>query len=94
MEQELGTAVTFVPHLVPLDRGILETIYVKVAAGTTNEQIAGVHRGVRARAISADCTKRALPEIKHVAWTISRHRLAAIRVPTGSSSSRASSMPW
>ena len=40
MEQELGAAVTFVPHLVPLDRGILETIYVKVAPGTTAEQIA------------------------------------------------------
>ena len=39
MEQELGATVTFVPHLVPLDRGILETIYVKVAPGTTAEQI-------------------------------------------------------
>src|SRR5215831_6946070 len=27
IEQELGTAVTFVPHLLPIDRGILETIY-------------------------------------------------------------------
>src|SRR5688572_6155802 len=27
IEQELGCRVTFVPHLVPLDRGILETIY-------------------------------------------------------------------
>ena len=29
--------VTFVPHLVPLDRGILATIYVRLAAGTTEE---------------------------------------------------------
>jgi N-acetyl-gamma-glutamyl-phosphate reductase len=42
MEQELGTDVTFVPHLVPLDRGILETIYVKVQPGTTAEQISDV----------------------------------------------------
>ena len=39
MEQELGSEVTFVPHLVPLDRGILETIYVKTRPGTTNEAI-------------------------------------------------------
>ena len=30
IEQELGAPVTFVPHLVPLDRGILETIYARV----------------------------------------------------------------
>jgi len=27
IEQELGVPVTFVPHLVPIDRGIFETIY-------------------------------------------------------------------
>ena len=30
-----GAPVTFVPHLVPLDRGILETIYARVTPGTT-----------------------------------------------------------
>src|SRR6187399_750316 len=39
MEQELGAAVTFVPHLVPLDRGILETIYVKLTPGTTADAV-------------------------------------------------------
>ena len=39
IEQELGTAVTFVPHLVPLDRGILETIYVSLRPGTTEAQV-------------------------------------------------------
>ena len=29
IEQELGMDVTFVPHLVPIDRGILETIYAR-----------------------------------------------------------------
>ena len=33
IEQELGTPVTFVPHLVPLDRGILETIYASLTPG-------------------------------------------------------------
>ena len=32
IEQELGMPVTFVPHLVPLDRGIFETIYAQAAA--------------------------------------------------------------
>ena len=33
IEQELGAPVTFVPHLVPLDRGILETIYARLPPG-------------------------------------------------------------
>ena len=33
IEQELAAPVTFVPHLVPLDRGILETIYGSLDAG-------------------------------------------------------------
>src|SRR5436190_8311597 len=35
-------ALTFVPHLVPLDRGILSTIYLRLAAGTTEEMLAEV----------------------------------------------------
>ena len=40
IEQELGAPVTFVPHLVPLDRGILETIYARVRPGTTSRDVA------------------------------------------------------
>ena len=40
IEQELGRTVTFVPHLVPLDRGILETIYGSLTPGTTEPQVA------------------------------------------------------
>ena len=40
IEQELGRPVTFVPHLVPLDRGILETIYGSLTPGTTEPQVA------------------------------------------------------
>ncbi len=29
IEQELGTMITFTPHLVPMNRGILSTIYVR-----------------------------------------------------------------
>ena len=69
MEQELGAAVTFTPHLVPLDRGILETIYVKVAPGTTVERIADAYEQVYRDEPFIRLTGDALPEIKHVAWT-------------------------
>jgi N-acetyl-gamma-glutamyl-phosphate reductase len=69
MEQELGTPVTFTPHLVPLDRGILETIYVKAAPGTTGAQITGAFEAAYAHEPFVRFTGGALPEIKHVAWT-------------------------
>jgi N-acetyl-gamma-glutamyl-phosphate reductase len=69
MEQELGAPVTFVPHLVPLDRGILETIYARVAPGTTEAQIADVFTRAYADEPFVRLTGDALPEIKHVAWT-------------------------
>ncbi len=69
MEQELGAVVTFVPHLVPLDRGILETIYVKVAPGTTAERVADAYAAAYRAEPFVRLTGDALPEIKHVAWT-------------------------
>ncbi len=69
IEQGLGQEVTFTPHLVPLDRGILATIYGRVAPGTTEEAIGDVLQ----QAYGADTFVRlvgaALPEIKHVAHT-------------------------
>ena len=69
MEQELGATVTFVPHLVPLDRGILETIYVKVQPGTTAEQISDAFDRAYRDEPFIRLTHDALPEIKHVVWT-------------------------
>jgi N-acetyl-gamma-glutamyl-phosphate reductase len=69
MQQELGAEVTFVPHLVPLDRGILETIYVKAAPGATAERIAGAMQSAYGDEPFVRLTGDALPEIKHVAWT-------------------------
>jgi N-acetyl-gamma-glutamyl-phosphate reductase len=69
MEQEIGTEVTFVPHLVPLDRGILETIYVKTAPGTTAERIGDALHAAYDAEPFIRLTGDALPEIKHVAWT-------------------------
>src|SRR4030095_4321264 len=39
IEQELGAGVTFVPQLLPLDRGILETIYGSLKPGTTEREV-------------------------------------------------------
>ena len=69
MEQSLGCEVTFVPHLVPLDRGILETIYVRVKDGTTAEAIGEALGHAYKHAPFVRLTGDALPEIKHVAWT-------------------------
>ena len=69
IEQELERPVTFVPHLVPLDRGILETIYVSLRPGTTEAQVADALQAAYAAAPFVRLTGGALPEIKHVAYT-------------------------
>src|SRR5436189_4458153 len=40
IEQELEVPVTFVPHLLPIDRGILETIYATLAPGVDEDSVA------------------------------------------------------
>jgi N-acetyl-gamma-glutamyl-phosphate reductase len=69
IEQELGIPVTFVPHLVPLDRGILETIYATLTPGTTEAQVSASLQSAYADAPFVRLTGAALPEIKHVAHT-------------------------
>ena len=69
MEQETGAMVTFVPHLVPLDRGILETIYLRTADGVTAERIGDAFERAYREEPFVRLTGEALPEIKHVAWT-------------------------
>ena len=62
-------ALTFVPHLVPLDRGILSTIYLRVAPGTTEEMLGEVFESAYADAPFVRLVGSSLPEIKHVAHT-------------------------
>src|SRR4051812_35992562 len=69
IEQELKRDVTFVPHLVPLDRGILETIYVSLKPGTDEAQVATTLSEAYSSAAFVRLTGAALPEIKHVAHT-------------------------
>jgi len=69
IEQELGIPVTFVPHLVPLDRGLLETIYASLRPGVSEAQVADVLARAYADAPFLRLTGGTLPEIKHVAHT-------------------------
>ena len=69
MAQALDCAVTFTPHLVPLDRGILSTMYARLVPGTTAAQVGDVLQAAHARSPFVRLTGDALPEIKHVAFT-------------------------
>ena len=69
IEQELTREVTFVPHLVPLDRGILETIYTRVDTTTTAAQIADVFAHAYEGAPFVRLRSDDLPEIGHVTHT-------------------------
>src|SRR5690349_310511 len=69
IEQELKRDVTFVPHLVPLDRGILETIYVSLKTGSSEAQVSDALENAYRNAAFVRLTGTALPEIKHVAHT-------------------------
>ena len=77
-------------HLVPLDRGILETIYVSLTKGTTEADVAKALADAYREAAFVRLTASALPEIMHVAhtnfcdigWKVdeSRNRAALIAV--------------
>lgn len=44
MEQEIGAQVTFVPHLVPMSRGILSTCYARPTADCSPKRLMGAMR--------------------------------------------------
>jgi len=69
IEQELGMDVTFVPHLVPLDRGIFETIYARLQPGVDAGAIERALTSAYADSPFVRLTGSDLPEIKHVAHT-------------------------
>jgi N-acetyl-gamma-glutamyl-phosphate reductase len=69
IEQELGMDVTFVPHLVPLDRGILETIYARLEPGVDAAAVEAALTAAYAKSPFVRLTGNDLPEIKHVAHT-------------------------
>jgi N-acetyl-gamma-glutamyl-phosphate reductase len=69
MEQALGQAVTFVPHLVPLDRGILASMYARLVPGTSAAAITAAFEAAYKEAPFVRLTGDELPEIKHVVRT-------------------------
>jgi N-acetyl-gamma-glutamyl-phosphate reductase len=69
MEQALGQRVTFVPHLVPLDRGLLASVYVRLVPGATAARVNEAFAAAYASAPFVRVTGDALPEIKQVAHT-------------------------
>jgi N-acetyl-gamma-glutamyl-phosphate reductase len=69
MEQALGCDVTFVPHLVPLDRGILSTSYARLLPGVSGQQVDAALHSAYHGAPFIRLTRDTLPEIKHVAYT-------------------------
>ena len=69
IEQEVGMPVTFVPHLVPIDRGILETIYARLRAGAAAGDITAAYESAYSTSPFVRLTGADLPEVKHVAHT-------------------------
>jgi N-acetyl-gamma-glutamyl-phosphate reductase len=69
IEQGLSSTVTFVPHLVPLDRGIFETIYARLAPGVDADDVGQLLGAAYADSPFVRLTGGELPEIKHVAHT-------------------------
>ena len=69
IDEWLGRPVTFTPHLVPLDRGILATIYVRLAPGVSETAIGDAFATAYHGEPFVRLTGDVLPEIKHVAYT-------------------------
>jgi len=75
--------VNFTPHLMPMNRGILETIYVRLAAGATLGDLHAVlERAYRAEPFVRVLPEGSLPATRHVRATnlcligLNRDRLA------------------
>jgi N-acetyl-gamma-glutamyl-phosphate reductase len=69
IEEGVGGPVLFTPHLLPIDRGILETIYVRVAPGTTEETLGDIYHAKYGADTFVRTVGPDLPEIRHVAYT-------------------------
>ena len=81
IEQGAGRMVTFTPHLLPIDRGILCTIYVRVAPGTTEERLGDVfEQAYRGRDIRPPDRRVVARDQARRAHQFLRHRLAGRRL--------------
>ena len=72
IEQEISKAagqeivINFTPHLLPVKRGILETIYAKLKNGVTAQQIAQAYKKYDDEQFISVLTDGATPELKSV----------------------------
>ena len=65
-----SVSVVFVPHLIPINRGILSTIYVKLAKKTSDEELLSIYKKFYANELFVKVYDAGrLPEIKNVAHT-------------------------
>ena len=95
IEQEIGRQVTFVPHLVPLDRGILETIYTRVKPGTSAAQLAELFEAAyTGRAVRARHRRPAAGDQARRAHELLRPRLEARRRERPARAGRPCSTTW
>ncbi len=79
-----GARFTFAPHLLPITRGILSTVYVRLAGGHTSDEILSLYRSFYAHApLVRVYGEGALPEILAVAHTNYVDLGLALDPPTG-----------
>jgi N-acetyl-gamma-glutamyl-phosphate reductase len=64
-----NSQLVFTPHLLPIPRGILSTIYVRFSSAQTWESIADVYRNFFAGSPMVRLYDRALPQIQYVVHT-------------------------
>lgn len=70
MEQELGTQVSFTPHLVPMSRGMSATINAKLTAGVSADDCrAALESCYKDEAFVSVCAKGAVPSTHEVRGT-------------------------
>lgn len=69
MEQETGLHIIFSPHLLPVYRGILSTIYVNLKPGTSLEQVQAAYQIFADEPLLKLMPAGRLPELRHVANT-------------------------
>jgi N-acetyl-gamma-glutamyl-phosphate reductase len=70
--EQIGVAssqIVFTPHLLPIPRGILSTIYVQFKQAQTHESVARVYRDFFAGSPMVRFYEKALPQIQYVAMT-------------------------
>ena len=60
---------TFTPHLLPITRGILSTIYVRLSKPRTHEEVVALYRNIYAAAPFVRVLGSGVPEIQSVAQT-------------------------